>query len=154
MTDNLQDRYAPNGICFGCGSANEKGLQIKSRIEDDEVVCRFHPASHHQAFEGFVNGGILGVILDCHMNWAGAYALMQSQGIDHVPHTVTAEFSVQFKAPTPADRELVCRAKVISVTGRRATVEAVVEVDGAVTATGKGTFVSVKTEHPAHERWK
>ena len=30
----LQDQYAPELICFGCGPANEKGLQLKSFAEE------------------------------------------------------------------------------------------------------------------------
>lgn len=64
-----QDRYAANGMCFGCGPANKKGLRIKSRWEGDEYVARFTARAEHQAFPGVVNGGIVGTLFDCHSNW-------------------------------------------------------------------------------------
>ena len=66
---SLQDRYAPDTTCFGCGPANSKGLRIKSRVDGDEVVLDWTPEPHHEAFPGFVNGGIIGVLFDCHCNW-------------------------------------------------------------------------------------
>src|SRR6185295_18367430 len=74
---SLQDRYAPRNACFGCGPANEKGLRLKSRVEDGEVVADWTPEKHHEAFPGVLNGGIIGALLDCHGNWAATYHLMQ-----------------------------------------------------------------------------
>ena len=80
MTDAIQDRYAPHTTCFGCGPSNADGLRIKTVIEDGVGVCEFHPARHHQAFDGFVNGGIIGVVFDCHCNWTAAWYLMDRAG--------------------------------------------------------------------------
>ena len=70
IAEALQDRYWPAGTCFGCGPANDKGLRIKSRVEQRDgetvVVARFTPEPHHQAFPGVLNGGIIGALLDCH----------------------------------------------------------------------------------------
>ncbi|KYF53436.1 thioesterase, partial [Sorangium cellulosum] len=98
---SLQDRYAPESRCFGCGPANDKGLRLKSRVEGDAVVCDFTPEPHHEAFPGMVNGGILGALLDCHSNWTAAHHLMQARGADAPPCTVTADFHVKLKKPTP-----------------------------------------------------
>src|SRR4051812_44089905 len=100
---SLQDRYAPNNRCFGCGPANDQGLRIKSHVEGDELVCAFRPAAHHLAFDGIVNGGILGALLDCHSNWTAAYVLMKARGLDAPPCTVTSDFHVKLKRPTPMD---------------------------------------------------
>ena len=67
----LQDRYAPNNHCFGCGPSNAKGLRIKSHPRDGELVADWTPEPHHEAFDGILNGGIIGALLDCHLNWAG-----------------------------------------------------------------------------------
>ncbi len=74
---SLQDTYAPQNRCFGCGPANEKGLRIKSFVEGDTVVAEWRPEPHHLAFEGILNGGICGALLDCHSNWTAAHHLMQ-----------------------------------------------------------------------------
>src|SRR4051812_48503477 len=98
--ESLQDRYAPQSRCFGCGPANEKGLHIKSREEGDALVAEWSPEPHHEAFAGVLNGGIIGALLDCHSNWTGAWHLMKKAGADAPPCTVTAEFHVKMRRPT------------------------------------------------------
>lgn len=149
---SLQDRFAPNNRCFGCGPANEKGLRLKSRVEGDEVVCDFTPEAHHEAFPGMLNGGIIGALLDCHSNWTAAYHLMQARGADAPPCTVTAEFHVKLKKPTPLG-PVHLRARVAAAEGDRVTVDATLEAGGRVTATCRGVFVAVKEGHPAYHRW-
>jgi acyl-coenzyme A thioesterase PaaI-like protein len=150
---SLQETYAPNNRCFGCGPANEKGLRIRSRVEGDEVVAEWRPEPHHQAFDGILNGGIAGALLDCHSNWTAAYHLMNKSGADEPPCTVTAEFHVTLKRPTPMDAPLHLRAHVVESTDDRAVVDATLEANGKVTATCRGTFVAVKEGHPAYHRW-
>lgn len=150
---SLQDTYAPNGRCFGCGPANEKGLRIKSFVRGDEVVAEWTPEPHHLAFDGVLNGGICGALLDCHSNWTAAHHLMKRRGAGVPPCTVTAEFAVKLRRPTPMDRPLTLRARVVESTDDRAVVEASLEADGKVTATCTGTFVAVGEGHPAFHRW-
>ncbi|WP_437670666.1 PaaI family thioesterase [Sorangium sp. So ce131] len=149
---SLQDRYAPEGRCFGCGPANEKGLRVKSRVEGDAVVCDFTPEPHHQAFPGMLNGGIIGALLDCHSNWTAAHHLMVARGAEAPPCTVTADFHVKLKKPTPLGA-VHLRAQVVEAEGDRVVVEATLEAGGRVTATCRGTFVAVKEGHPAYHRW-
>jgi acyl-coenzyme A thioesterase PaaI-like protein len=101
VTQSLQDQYAPESICFGCGPANDKGLRIKSRVEGDLVVADFTPEPHHHAFPGVLNGGIIGALLDCHSNWAACHHLMVKGGLDAPPCTVTGDFHVKLRRPTP-----------------------------------------------------
>src|SRR5438128_217711 len=91
----LQERFAPQSICFGCGPANPKGLKIKSIPEKDQVVADWQPESHHEAFPGMLNGGIIGALLDCHSNWTAAWHLMNQSKLDQPPCTVTADFHVR-----------------------------------------------------------
>jgi acyl-coenzyme A thioesterase PaaI-like protein len=149
----VQDRYAPHGICFGCGPANEKGLRIKSRWEGDDLVMRFTPKPEHQAFPGVVNGGILGALLDCHGNWCASMTLLKQRGLDEAPTTVTAEFHVKLKRPTPFGQELVVTARPTKVEGDMVWVHAEVKAGEKVTATCEGVFVAVKPGHPAYHRW-
>jgi uncharacterized protein (TIGR00369 family) len=153
MALSLQDRYAPENRCFGCGPANELGLRIKSRPEGDEVVADFQPEPQHQAFDGIVNGGIIGSLLDCHSNWTAAIHLMKKSGAGELPATVTSDFHVTLKRPTPMDATLHLRAHVVESTEDRAVVDATIEANGKVTATCRGTFVAVKEGHPAYFRW-
>jgi acyl-coenzyme A thioesterase PaaI-like protein len=150
---SLQQKYSPNGICFGCGPANEKGLHINSFVEGDEVVATWRAEPHHQAFPGVLNGGIIGALLDCHSNWAAAYHLMKKQGLDHAPCTVTAEFHVKLLRPTPSEAEITLRARVVDSTEDRATIDAELIANGKVCDTCRGVFVAVKEGHPAYHRW-
>lgn len=151
--ESLQDRYAPNNRCFGCGPANPEGLRIKSRVLGEHVVMSFTPEPHHQAFDGMVNGGILGALFDCHSNWTAAYTLMTSRGVDVPPCTVTAEFQVKLRAVTPLGPPLRFTARATEVGRSSVVVEAECSVDGAITATCRGVFVAVKEGHPAYHRW-
>jgi acyl-coenzyme A thioesterase PaaI-like protein len=152
---SLQDRYAPNLVCFGCGPANPLGLQIKSfpDLETNQVSATFTPQSHHTAFAGIVNGGIIGVLLDCHMNWTAAWHLMQAGGLEKPPCSVTAKYEVEFLRPTPTDQSLELTAWVLSATERKAIIAGTISVAGEITANGTGTFVAVKPGHPAYHRW-
>ncbi len=150
---SVQERYAPKNECFGCGPANTRGLRIRSFEEGDELVAEFRPEPHHLAFPGVMNGGICGALLDCHSNWAAAMHLMRKAAADAPPCTVTSDFHVTLKRPTPIDQPLQLRAKVVESTDDRATVEATITAGGKVTATCRGTFVAVKPGHPAYHRW-
>lgn len=149
---SLQDQYAPASRCFGCGPANDKGLRIKSRVEGDEVVAEFTPEEHHEAFPNMLNGGIIGALLDCHSNWSAAHYLMKKHGQEKPPCTVTADFHVKLRRPTPLERVFL-RARIVESTEDRCVVEATLEAGGKVTATCRGTFVAVKEGHPAYHRW-
>jgi acyl-coenzyme A thioesterase PaaI-like protein len=149
---SLQERYAPHNRCFGCGPANEKGLRIRSFPEGDEVVASWTPEPHHEAFPNVLNGGICGALLDCHSNWTAAWHLMRRAGEETPPCTVTAEFAVKLRRPTPMG-PLTLRARVVESDADRAVVDASIEAGGKVTATCRGTFVAVKEGHPAYHRW-
>jgi acyl-coenzyme A thioesterase PaaI-like protein len=152
MSQSLQERYAPSNCCFGCGPANPQGLRIRSMVEGDELVADWSPEPHHQAFPGVLNGGIIGALLDCHSNWCAAHALMVARGEASPPCTVTADFHVKLRRPTPLSA-LKLRARVVTVDGDRVLVEASLEAGGKVTATCTGSFVAVKEGHPAFHRW-
>jgi len=156
MTQSLQDRFAPHNACFGCGPANAKGLRLKSIPPAEpggEVVCEWRPEKHHEAFEGMLNGGICGALLDCHSNWTAAWHLMNQNGLTTPPCTVTAEFHVKLKRPTPSDGSVRLRARVVESSESKAVVEATLEARGQVTCTCRGVFVAVKEGHPAYHRW-
>ena len=151
---SVQERYAPRNHCFGCGPANPRGLRIRSFEDGEGLVAEWTPASpEHEAFEGVVNGGILGTLLDCHSNWTAAVHLMEQAGRKTPPCTVTAEFHVRLLRVTPSDRPLRLRARVVESSEDRAMVEATVESDGKATASCRGVFVAVREGHPAFHRW-
>ena len=153
MTPSLQERYAPGNACFGCGPSNPKGLRIRSLVEGDEVVCDWKPEPYHEAFPGVLSGGIIGTLLDCHSNWTAAWHLMNRAGADTPPCTVTADYAVTLRRPTPSSENVHLAARVVDSTDDRAVVEATLTAGGKICATCRGTVVAVKPGHPAWHRW-
>ena len=151
---SLQERFAPEGRCFGCGPKNEQGLRIRSFEADDRtVVAEWQPRPEHEAFDGYVNGGILGTLIDCHSNWTAIAALQAAGWATDTPSTVTAELTVRFRKPTPSDRPLRLIGRPVEVAPDRVAVETEVLADGVVTARGRAVFVPVGPGHPAYGRW-
>ncbi|MFL2963290.1 MAG: hotdog fold domain-containing protein [Candidatus Thalassarchaeaceae archaeon] len=150
---SMQEKYAANSICFGCGPANKKGLKIKSYRSDEGLEMEFETSEEHQAFPGIINGGIIGTLLDCHGNWVAAIALMDEWGEEVPPCTVTASYSIKLRRPTPSNSKLNIRGKVIEIKDKIVKVELVMKVGEKVCATGEGLFVAINEGHPAYHRW-
>ena len=151
---SLQERYAPQSTCFGCGPANAKGMRIGSHEgSHGELIAEWHPQAHHAAFANILNGGVIGTLLDCHANWTAAMHLMRERALDRPPGCVTAEYTIRLRRPTPTDRPVNLRAWVVESEADRVTVDAELLSDGTITATARGVFVAVGPDHPAHERW-
>jgi acyl-coenzyme A thioesterase PaaI-like protein len=150
---SLQETYAPQNRCFGCGPANDQGLRIRSFVDGDNVVAMWRPQQHHLAFDHMLSGGICGTLLDCHSNWTAAQHLMQVRKETEPPCTVTAEYSVKLLKPTPMNADLKLKAHVVESSDRKAVVEASLEAMGEITATCRGVFVAVREGHPAFHRW-
>ncbi|HET9765622.1 MAG TPA: PaaI family thioesterase, partial [Thermoanaerobaculia bacterium] len=123
------------------------------RVEGDVVVADWMPEPHHEAFTGMLNGGIIGALLDCHSNWTAAWHLMRRDGLDTPPCTVTADFHVRMRHPTPTAAPVSLRSRVVEADGTRVKVHAELTSGGKVTATCDGTFVAVGPGHPAYHRW-
>ena len=85
MEQSLQEKYAPENACLGCGPANREGLHVRSFVRNGEVVAEWKPEPKYEAFPGVLNGGIIGSLLDCHCNWTAAYHLMKNVGADRPP---------------------------------------------------------------------
>ena len=150
---SLQEKYAPQNVCFGCGQANSDGLHIRSFPKNGEVVAQWKPEKKYEAFDGVLNGGIIGTLLDCHCNWTAAYHLMKRAGEDRPPCTVTAEYAIKLLRPTPTNDSVFLSAKISEITDDRATVEGTLSSGGKICATCHGVFVAVKQGHPAYHRW-
>jgi len=153
-SDALQDRYAPDLACFGCGPRNEHGLRLKSRARDDgSVVATWRAEKYHEAYPGVLSGGIIGTLMDCHSLWTATYHLMRKGGQATPPPCVTAEYAIKMRHPTPTDVEIELVARPVEIGDDRAVVEAELTAGGKVCATSRGTFVAVRPGHPAYHRW-
>lgn len=154
-TLSLQERFAPKSICFGCGPANPDGLRIRSLEAPDGsgLVLDWTPAPMHRAYEGILNGGIIGTLLDCHSNWTAAWHIMRARDLEKPQVCVTAEFAVKLRRPTPVDGPVHIKAWVESALDDRAIILAELVAGEKVTATCRGTFVAVRPDHPAYHEW-
>jgi acyl-coenzyme A thioesterase PaaI-like protein len=149
----VQETYAPQNACFGCGPANPRGLRLRSFEQGDGLVADWQPEKHHEAFTNILAGGVIGTLLDCHSNWAAALHLARRRGSPVPPCTVTSEYAVTLLWPTPTDAPVHLLARVIESSEDRATVEATLTAGGKVCASCKGVFVAVRPGHPAYHRW-
>ncbi len=138
----FQDYYQEaHSICYGCGRLNRDGLQIKSYWEGDESICRFTPLPHHTAMAGYVNGGIIASVIDCHGTGTAAAAAYRAAGRDMGTEPdlrfVTASLHVDYLRPTPIDAPMELRGKVKEIRGRRVIVSITLSSKGQVCATGE-----------------
>ncbi len=141
----VQDDYPSDfAHCFGCGRLSEHGLQLKSVWEGDEVVARFMPRPEHIAVPGFVYGGLVASLVDCHaMATAAAYAARRDglAGEGEIPRFVTASLRVDYLKPTPVGHPLELRARVREASARKAVVDVTVAVQGEITVRGEAVAV-------------
>ncbi|ABE39613.1 PaaI family thioesterase [Rhodopseudomonas pseudopalustris] len=139
--DAFQDHYPENvAHCFGCGRLNHEGHQIKTAWEGEETVTHFTPESYHIAVPGFVYGGLIASLVDCHSTATAAAAMYRSEGrsLDSQPafRFVTGSLHVDFLKPTPLDGALELRGRVTEIKGRKVVVETSVLAAGQLTARG------------------
>ena len=147
-TRSIQERLYPELVCFGCGHANPKGLQLRSYESDTVdgsglVVGVFHPWPEHDNGAGYLNGGIISTLLDCH----GAAAVVleaDRNGWEPPPEGllpyVTAGLDVSFRRPTPLDEDLGLEAELIDASDAEMTVLSRIVHDGKVRAEGRALW--------------
>ena len=144
----FQDYYPENlAHCYGCGRENEHGHRIRTFWEGDESVTRFTPEPWHTAVPGFVYGGLLASLIDCHGTGTAAAAAYRAEGraMDSLPalRFVTGSLKVSYLKPTPLGPEIEIRGRVSEIKGRKVVVESSVIVDGVVTARGEVVAVQM-----------
>ena len=145
--DAFQDHYPDNHAhCYGCGSLNPHGHQIKTEWEGDETVTRFRPEPFHTSVPGFAYGGLIASLIDCHSTASAAAAMYRQEGrsMDSLPafRFVTGSLHVDFLKPTPIDAELVIRGQVKEIKGRKVVIES--QVWARTVMTAKGVVVAVQ----------
>jgi acyl-coenzyme A thioesterase PaaI-like protein len=138
----VQDFYPEDfAHCHGCGRLNPHGLQVKTRWEGEGTVTRFTPRPEHVAVPGFVYGGLIASLVDCHAMATASAATERAAGRGigegQSPRFVTGSLHVDYLLPTPLGPELEVRGRVKSVSGRRVTVEVTLSAAGDVTARGE-----------------
>ena len=147
MTHAVQDLYPDTyAHCYGCGRLNEDGLHVRTFWEDGAGTARFTPRDYHVAMPGYVYGGLLASLIDCHGIGTAAAARMERDGLrpghDPTPRFVTASLKVDYLKPTPAGPELVLTAWPRTIGERKVEVEVEVSVKGE--ACVRGTVIAVR----------
>jgi acyl-coenzyme A thioesterase PaaI-like protein len=143
----IQDDYpADVAHCYGCGRLNEHGHQLKTVWDGDETVSRFTPEPFHTAIPGYVYGGLIASLIDCHGTGTAAAVAQRAEGAEigagSAPRFVTASLNVEFLKPTPLGPELVVRGRAVEHSARKVVVEATVSAADVVCA--RGVVVAVR----------
>jgi len=143
----IQDTY-PNDVahCYGCGRLNEHGYQIKTRPRGDKTLTEFGPEPFYTAIPGYVYGGLVASLIDCHSTGSAAIFAMQKAGVEigsePSPRYLTAHLEVDYLAPTPMER-LTMIGHAIEVRDRKVVVSTELSVGGHVTARGNAVLVKM-----------
>lgn len=143
----VQDFYADDlAWCYGCGRLNQEGYQLKTYWDGDETVTRFTPRPHHIAIPGYVYGGVIASLIDCHGTGSAAAAAYRAEGREMgegpAPRYLTASLHVDYLKPTPMV-VLEIRGRIKELKGRKVIVEARVLAEGDVTARGEVVAVQM-----------
>jgi acyl-coenzyme A thioesterase PaaI-like protein len=144
----FQDYYPDHWAhCYGCGRLNEHGLQIKSYWDGDESVCTFVPKPFHIAVPGYVYGGLIASVIDCHSTGTAAAAAYRARGHEldtELPlRFVTASLTVDYLRPTPIEGRLELRSQVREVKDRKVVVSTTLSAGGEVCARGEVVAVEI-----------
>jgi acyl-coenzyme A thioesterase PaaI-like protein len=144
----IQDFYPEDfAQCFCCGRLNPRSHGLRSFVEGDEVVAHFTPSAHHISVPGFVYGGLLASLVDCHAMATAAAAAEHAAG-RHIgdgpsPRFVTASLRVDYLKPTPLGIELEIRGRLTERSERKGVVALTVSAGGVVTVRAEVVAVRI-----------
>jgi acyl-coenzyme A thioesterase PaaI-like protein len=144
----VQDYYPDElSYCYGCGRLNEQGLKLKSYWEGEETVAVFVPRPYHMAIPGYVYGGLIASIIDCHGTGTAAASTYLAEGREMGTEPplrfVTASLHVEYMRPTPLGVPLEIRGRAKEIRGRKVVVSVMVSANGEVCAKGEVTVVKM-----------
>jgi acyl-coenzyme A thioesterase PaaI-like protein len=148
----FQDYYPDHlSHCYGCGKLNEQGYQIKTVWDGDETLTTFAPKPYHTAVPGFVYGGLLASLIDCHGTGSAAAAMYKQEGrdMDSKPsfRFLTGSLNVKYLKPTPIDCTLEIRGTIREIKGKKVTVDVNVIANGETTVTGEVVTIQVPDKY-------
>ncbi len=149
MADKAFQDFYPDHMahCYGCGRLNEFGYQIKSHWDGEESVAYFQPSPHHISIPGYVYGGLLASLIDCHGTGTAAAAgyRAENRAMDSEPalRYLTASLHVDYLKPPPLGPKLEIRGKVKEVKGRKVVIEEWIVANGVTTVRGELVAVQV-----------
>ncbi|MHA2428027.1 MAG: PaaI family thioesterase [Candidatus Hermodarchaeia archaeon] len=144
----FQDYY-PDELshCYGCGRLNDHGLKIKSYWDGEETVAVYQPNPYHTSIPGYVYGGLIASLIDCHTTGTASAAASREAGVDpsNDPNFryVTASLQVDFLRPTPMGVPLEVRGVIEEIKDRKVVVNTTVSAQGKVCARSRGVTVKM-----------
>ena len=138
----------PDNLCFGCGPQNSHGLRIKSFWNGDDAVCTYHPERYHMAGPPqYLNGGIIATLIDCHSICTAIARLYKTEGrtIGSEPNIwcATGKLEVRYLCPTPIDRPVNLRARIVDTSPRKVVLQCTLSSGGQPTAEAEVVAVRV-----------
>lgn len=149
MNQKTFQDYYPDELshCYGCGRLNEQGLQLKSYWDGEETIAAFQPRSYHIAIPGYVYGGLIASLIDCHATGTASAAAYRAQGREMGTEPplrfLTASLNVDYLRPTPLGVPLEIRGKVKEVKERKVVVAVTVWAEGEMRAQGEVVAVQI-----------
>lgn len=148
----FQDYYPDHlSHCYGCGKLNEHGYQIKTVWDGDETLTTFTPKHYHTAIPGFVYGGLLASLIDCHATGSAAGAMYKKENreMDTEPpfRFLTGSLNVKYIKPTPINCTLQIRGRITKIDGKKVTIDVDVIADGVVTVKGEVIAIQVPDKY-------
>ncbi len=159
MNQKAFQEYYPDELarCYGCGQLNEHGLQLKSYWDGDETVAHYTPKPYHTAIKGYVYGGLIASLIDCHGTGTAAAASYHEEGREMGTEPpfrfVTASLQVDYLKPTPIGVPLEIRGQVEEVKGRKVIVKATLSAKGEICAKSRIIAVQMpKDMEPAYKK--
>jgi acyl-coenzyme A thioesterase PaaI-like protein len=157
MPEKAFQDYYPDSLshCYGCGRLNDAGLHVQSTWEGEETVCSFTPRLYHTAIPGFVYGGLLASVIDCHSTGSAAAAAfrVENRPMDSPPpiRFVTASLRVEYLRPTPIEGPLLLRSRFKEIARRKVIVETDLYVNGTLCVHGEVVTVRLPDEPSVSE---
>ena len=146
MIKAIQDYYDDDfSHCYGCGRLNPDGHQLKTYLKDNETISKYTPKNYHIAIEGFVYGGLLASLIDCHGTGSASIFYARENGIEiknhNAPRFVTGNLNVNYLKPTPLQKELLIRGVMKEITSRKVVTSISIVVNDVICVTGEVTAI-------------
>ncbi len=148
MIKAIQDYYDDDfSYCYGCGRLNNDGYHLKTYLNDDETISRYRPKDYHIAIKGFVYGGLLASLIDCHGTGSASLFYARDHRIKVEPHNaprfVTANLNVNYLRPTPLQKELIIKGALKEINSRKVITTIEIIINDVVCVSGEVTAILI-----------
>ncbi|MEN8124069.1 MAG: PaaI family thioesterase [Bacteroidota bacterium] len=146
MIKAIQDYYDDDfSHCYGCGRLNPDGHQLKTYLKNNETISEYTPKNYHIAIEGFVYGGLLASLIDCHGTGSASIFYARENGIQikkyNAPRFVTGNLNVNYLKPTPLQEKLLIKGVLKEITSRKVIISIDIIVNDVICVTGEVTAI-------------